>query len=796
MEPSTRFHQLLLTLLLLAPLTLPAKTLLHTLDDNQWRQIALPAPPVAGANTLRAIFGDDLDPAAYGRDWVLYAYNAASPGYSRLSLDSVMRRGEAWWMIQKTGKTVTLDYEASPPEPGAPAIVPLTAGAQPTWNMVGYPREDRTPFRQVAVATDSGVCASGCAIAEAAQANVVHDAMWFYGPTGYDTIDVSGVLTGWQGLWTATLGGANGLNPRLTLTRAHVALATDQITVGDRYERAFFSTLSGAAYATASSPVPVGMTINPRTGHLYWTPTPDQAGDWAITVAMTNGAATETTTLNLHVAAGTINTNNVFFLAPNGVNNRGGPASYQQPSQSTRFLCQNADKTPRTFTAKTTIYYRGGVYHNPDYGADKLKRKSITAISCNGKSKTEPLILKPWGNEKPKIKFDSAFGLQIAGDNVTLQGLEIEGMSQEIDYTQAIDAWWTGGTYFNGQGLAVSGRGVTIRDNVIHDTPGAALNSTAKKILDDLTVEDNILFNASWWNTGGTTALGVVGSDNPGAQPSSPTDPTGIRIRNNLVFSSESRIFSHVFSKGFSHLVIDEGSSMLIKQFKGKYRGSYDQGFLVRNNFFLYNGKGVSLRWRDIRLVNNTLYNNGSTITGGGGGLRSNAGQLLTFRKNAVYVDLPGLNAVDFSPEVTLNQCTDNQFYRDLSKEQDCAIGVNNNRRNPDMFANPAIQDFTTADGSGAAMKTFLARKARLDELGYAIQPANYTRTIGGTPYPVNAPEYISAQQQDVVDRVPTPYESTETGDFDGKGDLNDYKITFPDTSNVTGQKVFVLKID
>jgi len=39
-------------------------------------------------------------------------------------------------------------------------------------------------------------------------------------------------------------------------------------------------------------------------------------------------------------------------------------------------------------------------------------------------------------------------------------------------------------------------------------------------------------------------------------------------------------------------------------------------------------------------------------------------------------------------------------------------------------------------------------------------------------------------------------YERIIKGDFDNKGDLNDYKIIYPDENNVTGNKTFVLKID
>ncbi len=790
---------LLIIALGLAPFSLHAKTLLHTLTNNQWRQIALPATPIGGA-TPRSLWGDDLNPADYRQTWALFGYDPATKTYSLIGLDSALTRGKAYWMIQTTGATVTLDYDATVPDPAGTTEVPLSAARQANWNMIGHPGLDRMPFRQIGVKTISGSCANagGCSISAATESDIVHDSVWSYGPSGYVKFGITDTLSAWQGFWVATLPGADGRQPHLLFRREYQAETADRLAVGQPYERAFYSTLPGASFAITSSPVPVGMTINPRTGHLYWTPTPDQSGHRTVTIAMSAGGATETTTLNLDVATGDIDTTDVFFLAPTGIDSKKTPASYAQPSQSTRYLCKDQNGVAKTFARKTTFYYRGGVYHNPDFGQNITKHKSRPAIICNGKSKAEPLIIKPWGNEKPKIKFDSPYGLQVTGNNIILEDFEIEGMSQEITYDQAVGAWWTGGSRFNGLGLSVAGEGVTIRNNIIHDTPGAGINSKPKTVVDDMTIENNIIFNASWWSTGGTTALGIVGSDGASDTPGAPSKIARIKIRDNLVFSSESRIFSHVFSKGFSHLVIDEGSSMLLKQFKGKYKGSYDQGFLVRNNFFLFNGKGVSLRWRDIRLLNNTLYNNGTTITGAAGGLRSNAGKQLTLTGNAVFVDRPGLKAVDFSPDVTIQRCADNRLYKGFSGEQGCAAGQNNNQLDPDMFANPTVNDFTTVDGSGASMQTLLAHQEKLAELGHEIRPANFKAVVDqtGIPFPVNSQEYIAGQQQKIVDIVPREYDRIIKGDFDNKGDLNDYKIIYPDENNVTGNKTFILKID
>ena len=137
--------------------------------------------------------------------------------------------------------------------------------------------------------------------------------------------------------------------------------------------------------------------------------------------------------------------------------------------------------------------------------------------------------------------------------------------------------------------MLLNGVGLRVRDNIIHDTSGAGIGVRSGGTIDDLIIENNVIFNTSWWNVAGTTAIGLVNFDKPKGVKKD--NKAHIVIKDNLVFASESRIFSRVYSKGFSHLSLDEGSSMLIKNDNGS---SYDLGFLIENNFFLSLSKVAS----------------------------------------------------------------------------------------------------------------------------------------------------------------------------------------------------------
>ena len=558
-------------------------------------------------------------------------------------------------------------------------------------------------------------------------------------------------------------------------------------TVGKPYTRQ----IQGAtgSYFSLNNP-PRGMTINPRTGKIYWTPTPDQSGDETITVSIASDTSERTESFDLKVDATTDfpELSHAIFFSPDGLDDKDNiGTSYEEPNLNTKWFCKKQQDYPQI----TTFYYRGGIYHNPNFG-NSLENRSIPKIACSG-TKDSPITIKPWGNEKVKIKFDGNYGLQLHGDYLHLENFEIEGMAQEISYEDAVAHWWSNENYYNGSGLQYFGTGIQIKNNIIHDVPGAGINNKGNKIVDDLLIEGNIIFNASWWNTGGTTALGVVGADE---NPDIPQSDAGanIQIKNNLIFSNESRIFSHVFKKGFSHLTIDEGSATLLKRDKNG-AGTYDKGFLLENNFYLFNGKGVSIRWNNITFKNNTFYNNGTTIAGGAGAFRSNGGTNLVLQNNAAFAGIEGTNAIDFSDTVTLDDCSNNLFWETLSNEQDCETGQNGNILTADIFEDPENNDFTTQGDYGASTVVFDTHQKKLEELGFEIKPANFTLQIDGEYYPVNSPEYYQKQIDDIVDNIPDGG-SYQLVDEDGKGGENDYEISFPDENNPTENTIFYLKVD
>lgn len=520
---------------------------------------------------------------------------------------------------------------------------------------------------------------------------------------------------------------------------------------------------------TLAAGAPTGMTVNPVTGRLYWTPTPDQGGSTVSVTVEVSGSAPASVPVTIAVQAGTLALSQAYFIAPNG-NNKTGDGSWARPYADTKPLCENKDAA-KNIRPGSTVYYRGGTYFNPGFNSG-LNPVALPDITCQG-SVTAPITFRPWGNERPKIKFDSFNGIKITGRFITFRGFEIEGMAKEITYKQAMDDWWLGSKKYNGGGLVVAGPGVTVADNIVHHTPAAGIDTEGNADLVQIT--GNIVFNASWWSTRGTTAFGLVGLKRvPDARFPENAD-TVVTLRNNLAFGSESRIYSRVMSKGYANLTVDEGSSLLIKA----DGGDYNRDYLIEHNAFLYNGKGASLRADGIIFRRNTMYHNGTTMLPAGAGIRSQSATRALIEDNAVQVRNQKA-AIDFSSDTTLRGCTGNVVAGALSGPSLCGYTPQNTllAETAPVFVQPAAGDFRVdaqryPGAIGMDARMLEALKARLADYGHQIAPTGYQ-----VPY--------DEMRQRVLNSVPA-------GGTLVQQDATTWWVYFPNGQNPTGQTKFKL---
>ncbi len=288
-----------------------------------------------------------------------------------------------------------------------------------------------------------------------------------------------------------------------------------------------------------------------------------------------------------------------------------------------------------------TVYVMEGVYTNNNFGTvdpSTNTNMSNPHVATVNKSGTEDayITLKNYPGHTPKIKFDGRGGIIISNNMnyIIIEGFEVEGPSQDIDYSIAIadreykilcaedgdSSTNYNNAYFGGKGIW-GGYGahkhVIIRNNIVHDTPGSAIRFNDS---DYITIEDNIVYNSNWWTSSASSAIVFAETISEDGDNGSNIK---MIIRGNLVYNNWNRIPFYVTqlpdNSGNTNPNYGTASYNNILDGQGIYVTRSDPGyngtFLFENNICVNNGKnGINFDHSQSASAiyqNNTLYFNG-----------------------------------------------------------------------------------------------------------------------------------------------------------------------------------------
>lgn len=447
---------------------------------------------------------------------------------------------------------------------------------------------------------------------------------------------------------------------------------------------------------------PRGFSIQPKTGIIHWTPTRDQVGQHYVGITARAGLDTVQWIVSVNVTQGDVDAAGIY-VAPDGDDNATGSAI--APFKTIKQAADHATKGQ-------TIYLRGGTYYNREYGQPFSNRSygSIARITTSGTG-LKPITLRPHGNEYVKLVSD-VNGLQFKGaQHWVVENLEIVGTAQSLSLSDAMATWWSDNNkQTTGRGISTnSSQHITIRNNIIHDFAGAGVGNNGS---DMITVENNIIFNNGWWSTAGTHGVAnsylttVAGNEGKEA----------LTMTGNLVFGNQSRIVSHVFSKGNVELVIDEGNG-LHAQNNSK---TFDGTARIENNLLLFNGKaGFGINTMDnVKVKNNAFYQNAQIV---------NTGELAVQASTSTAV-----NGNLFQPLSHRKTLKDSNKDYDLLRGNATTSGADSAEitissvLQPRVFVDPANHDFSPAAGISTSMgvpaEHLQRMQKRLQEYGIAIQ--------------------------------------------------------------------------
>jgi hypothetical protein len=365
-----------------------------------------------------------------------------------------------------------------------------------------------------------------------------------------------------------------------------------------------------------------------------------------------------------------------------------------------------AFKTPQKAADSTkpgdTVYFLEGTYF-PE------KNWVVMHIKKSGKPNAW-ITYKPYPNHRVKLKQDPKKGSWhiIYSDRasyINIEGLELEGNNQKITLKYArSQSKNKRNTLTNGNCLSVDGRKVPpklkphhwrVFNNKVHDCAGMGIGFAHA---DYITVDQNEIYNNSWFTLYGTSGTGTYQSYNLDNN----TTDYKIIFTNNRVYNN--RLYIPWIAVG----KITDGNGILIDDGRhtqnGSKLGAYKGKTLVTNNI-LYNngGSGVHAYYSDnVDIINNTAVNNNQSAEITGGQIFANQASNIKVLNN-IMVAFPGKN-VNANWTTRKEQKTnvfDYNIYWNLGKLQPRVKGKNDIVADP-QFVNLRNFDFSLKNNSPA----------------------------------------------------------------------------------------------
>ncbi|MEO1670808.1 MAG: putative Ig domain-containing protein [Cyanobacteria bacterium J06631_2] len=377
---------------------------------------------------------------------------------------------------------------------------------------------------------------------------------------------------------------------------------TATIKAGTEYSCMMSGVGEGKTFSLDNAPL--GMVIQ-SSGYLHWTPTNSQAQPYTVTInRYADGQKEGETELKLTVEANTAQSSPGIYISPKGSDKNTG--AIDSPLASLH-------KAASIAKPGDTIFLRGGTYFNAGHGTSFVGRRNNLARITNSGSSDKWITIRPHGNEYVKLKSD-VNGIVFKGAAYwRVQGLELEGTTFETEKT-SLKLWWDDTEAANqvtGRGIAMnSSHQIEITDSIVHDFPGAGISNNGGA---DISMTDSIVYNNAWWSTAGTHGFA---NSKPATKTKMNQSSFKMTMKDNLVFGNQSSVISHVFSKGFVKLEIDEGNGLHMQNTEGDFYGR----FLAENNLVMYNGKaGLGLNTiANSTIRNNSFYQNAQAVHSSG----------------------------------------------------------------------------------------------------------------------------------------------------------------------------------
>ncbi|MEE2789454.1 MAG: right-handed parallel beta-helix repeat-containing protein [Myxococcota bacterium] len=289
-----------------------------------------------------------------------------------------------------------------------------------------------------------------------------------------------------------------------------------------------------------------------------------------------------------------------FYVGPDGKDTN--PGTETEPFGSLDYALSQMN-------AGDTVYLFDGLYTNATYTDDhgptgdvRINNGVLARIAFSGSpDRWTTIAAYPDGNDvKPVLKYDGGGGIQLASNAsyIVIDGLEIYGPNEEINYDWAHDHRWSKENFYTGRGLFTWGpvHHVVVRNCHIHHNPGSGIRFNKA---DYILVENNTVSNSTWWSTAAESGIVIAIAENI-----DDLDVVKILYSGNTVYNNWNFM---EFCSGVGGPVGNfEGSEEPAYGNCDRYEGGIIDGqglYVTRNN--------VSYKVGRMRFENNLAFNNG-----------------------------------------------------------------------------------------------------------------------------------------------------------------------------------------
>ncbi|WP_052732412.1 right-handed parallel beta-helix repeat-containing protein [Hymenobacter terrenus] len=382
-----------------------------------------------------------------------------------------------------------------------------------------------------------------------------------------------------------------------------------------------------------------------------------------------------------------------YYVAPTGTNTTTNSTglSAGRPFQTIQYAANLTNPGD-------TVFVRSGTYSNTSPGG------TVFTVRRSG-TPTAWIVYRNYPGERPLLQFNSwnSISLLDGVSYIEINGFRIQGNNRNVVLANATaqpggcatNGVGTPDPQFNGNGINIDGRTgnstghphhLRIVNNEVFECGGSGISAIQS---DYVTIENNLVYNNSWYTIYGTSGISILSSWNFDAS-------TGYRtiVRNNRCFGNRLFVpwynrFATTPCQGITDgngIIVDTNTDLL-----------YTGRTLVANNLVVNNGgAGVQcFQSNHIDVINNTAYHNSQSVEITGGEIYANRTDDAVFQNNILVADATNvLTTANRNTNVTR---TNNLYFGGNGSANAIAVPGTNAVRADPQFVNPTT-DWATAD--------------------------------------------------------------------------------------------------